>query len=952
MPCLEQSLVARDAPAVSSDHILRGSPLHNQRRPAPALEPSRHHYRGFFEGTVHFPHTSPRQLHTRPPRDPIALALACTKQSDKQLHLVFPPSPCLTRSPPACLTCPPRPARRGAPVANTAKGRLPIGTPGQLAGSSSHSHIQIVPREENEFIEAAERDRDNLPTFRSPSLQYPPSATQQSRKAHGSTNIDPEKGKTFADMARRFTNKDFVHGEERATSGPVSLARLVPFQQPTRKKGSKWRYLQQSDFPDDDEDDDGNETDHGELRELANNFTRQVGLEPPQRPRSAPRASPSNLPPLQTNASSLHQRRVDTSEYHHTSDASAALTRANSEDISPTNTRHIMDEKTRVFGEKPLPDPIRLREQMGDFDGHVVFIAHPNRDISAHQWSLPAFQWINIGAYSQNRRKIEGSLTSDRLKSGNIPYDSLQYFKGVAEQREKHIVEHGRQEERKLPDPASILRVETLSRPAFTDPDRFASLSSTSDSTADPFPTLNQFGPPRVAVPSRNQAPTPSLRTLAKDFLDDPFVTPARPPQPAIPVTFNPINRGMSDLRGGGGQRAMGSMDFQFEFPPSSNSPQETRTAQPPSGPESRRQIFIQREQERIRRELRPQERQAELDLREIDVGEDAMSGYDAPDRRPTVARPQVPPSPEDVQTRQKLKSKLAELGDQALRGGGQGDGRVAVPDLPSRPAAARNLFPPPGLTVANPHRVVSTLNATAPPYTHLPQDNRPIPHSDSDSDATATNVPTATNLKFSDPDGIRQVHNREIASGLGHQGPTPQNFKGPFFADTIPTSHNPTAPLSFQVDEQDKLRNWFSDGQRPARQEEYYKSIMATANANARTRNMTDLEVIGDGSSRNYDPHNFANSRAFIRLYENLREYMEESIAQQGDKDYFTRGWKPAPLHLRDLGVTGSQSFFEDTSPINNRACQGYSGPSWGGFGLNHTAPNGRFGGPGPSRR
>ncbi|ORY19766.1 hypothetical protein BCR34DRAFT_3086 [Clohesyomyces aquaticus] len=731
-------------------------------------------------------------------------------------------------------------------------------------------------------------------------------------------------------MARRFTNRDFVQGEERPTSGPVSLARLVPVH-PIRRQGSKWRPLQLSDFPEGDNE-DGDQEAHDELGGFDAKSGQQLNLEPSERPQPMPRASPSDLPQLQTNV------RQPTNDSRGTGDGSVVSTIVNSEDVSPTDTRRGPNEKTRVFGETPLPDPIHLRTQIGNFDGHVVFIGHPNRDISAHQWSSHAFQWHEIGRYSLNRRNIEGSLAQDRLEGGNVQQESLQGFKVLAGQREKRAVTRCRQKEIKLPDPASILRVETLSRPTFTDGDRFASLSSASGSNTDQFPTLSRLSQARAGMPA-NKAPTSAPRTIKRDYLEDPFVTPVKPAVPTN-LNLNPINRTVDEIRGGG-LRLTGSMDFKFEFPPPPTSPQETRTSQAAFDPEVRRQIFQEREKERIRRELRPQERQMELELRDVDIGEDAMSGINSSARRLTISRPQVPMSPEDIHTRQKLKSKLVELGDQSMRTNIPPDGRIAVPDVPGFPgqqAPTYKLFPPPGLTVANPNRIVSNLNAAAAPYNYFV-------NQDSGSEATTTLAPTADTLMFSDPDGMRQVQNREIAGGLGHQGPTPQNFKGPFFADTIPTSHNPTLPLASHVDEQEKLRMWFRDGNRPERQEEFYKSVMATANLNAEARSMNSLGTIGDNSPRGPDPHNFGNSRAFMRLYETIREYADQSLTNQAERDYFTRAWKAAPPS-RDLGNHGSPTHFEGLYPINNRGRQSYGVPSWGGFGISPAAPNRGFGG------
>ncbi|KAF2192496.1 hypothetical protein K469DRAFT_800483 [Zopfia rhizophila CBS 207.26] len=827
------------------------------------------------------------------------------------------------------------PTRR-TPAAATAKGRLPIGTPGQGGVNTSHSHIQIVPREDDDFVDETSFGED-VPTFRSPSLQFLPSSDVTSRRRFRDTPNDTSKGKTFADMARRFNNRDLAEGEEHPTSGPVSLVGLIKLQ-PHRKRGNKtWRPLQLSDFGEDDNHNDDVESDHDEP--VAQ--THSVSL--------ASRPSHFDLPPLQTefNISPVSRRQALPSNPQSISDApsaSAMFMRATSEDISPTNTRGgIVDDVTRMFGK--LPDPIRLQECVGTEDGEIIFIGHPNRDVSAHQWSTKSFQWVNIGQYSHNRRRVEGSLASDRLRgqaaSESLPLNSLEYFKAIAEQRQRMVKESRSEQVEERPSPSLVHHLEESQRPNLTDAEHFASLSSASGSTGERFPTLARLGSSRAAAPGLSQAPTSALRPVTKDYLEDPFVTPAKPLRPALPEALNAQNRTSNDtLRGGIG--ATGSMDFEFEFPTKSAAC-ENDSSQLAADPGARRQLFIQREQERIRRDLWPQERQAEAHLREIDVGEDAMSRVDALARRPTFTRSgvQAPLSPEDAQNRQRLKNRLAELGDQARRLELPVDGRVAIPDVSDLSMPVRALFPP-GLTVANPSRAFSALNANATPYSHLPTNTQAS--ADTDSEVTTVNAAAAANLRFSDPDGIRQLHVPEIATGLGHHGPTPQNFKGPFFVDTMPTTHDPTISLASQVPEIEKLQNWFQDGQNPVREEEYYKSFMSTANDNAKTRGMRSFGAVGDASPSANDLSRFENTRAFLKLCESLQEYYLESTNQQtGGAPKFETGFKPAPSHLCDLGPGGNNSFFEPVSPRPSRSesykFQPYGGPSWGGFGLNMAA-------------
>jgi hypothetical protein len=679
-----------------------------------------------------------------------------------------------------------------------------------------------------------------------------------------------------------------------------------------KKNNNKvWRPMQLSDFGDDGSEDTGSSFGgfgDGDLSAFTDIFSSKIGQGPAHK-----KASPFDLPQLQTSFGNMNSFPTSV--------------RDNSEDVSPTDTRSgVVENYTRLFG--ILPDPIRLHEQLGKFDGQVTFIGHPNRDISAHQWSSISFQWVNIGLYSHTRRKIEGSLASDRLRGVSFVHNTIEYFKAMAEQREINIKENGRPEEQK-PDPPSAPRVETMRRPGFTKSERVASLSSASNSTGDQAPPLLRTSFPRVSTIG-NSAPTTDQRTVTRDYLEDPFVTPARVPHPAIPVAFRFRGSILDDS---------GAMDFNYEFP--------TKAPASRSSGSNEQQLFIQRERERldmIRRGINPQE--PKTNLRDIDFGEEAFGSFGAPARRSIVNGQLVLMSPEDAHSRQILKNRLAELGDSVRRLTLPSEARVAVPDVQVLQATTPTLGPPSGFTVANPHRVVSTLNANAAPYKQMSaynQGNGPA----SGSEVTTVNALPVTNLQYSDPDGARIPHIHEIANGLGQQAPTPQSFRGPFFTDSMPTTHDPTTSLSFQISDKEKLENWFRDGQRPARQQEYARTLMATANTESRTRNAKHFGAIGEASWRKKEQNKYENTPAFVTLYESVYEYIEESRAE-ARSDYFTRAWKPAPLYLRHIGPGGDESFFGEspgysTSPraqrIPQAGFQAFGGQSWGGFGLHNQA-------------
>ncbi|KAL1613165.1 hypothetical protein SLS60_001397 [Paraconiothyrium brasiliense] len=560
-----------------------------------------------------------------------------------------------------------------------------------------------------------------------------------------------------------------------------------------------------------------------------------------------------------------------------------------SDNISPTDTRlPAVENHLRLFGK--LPDIIRLQEQTGDFDGQIVFIGHPNRDVSAHQWLSDSYQWVHVGLWSHTRKRIEGSLASDRLSTPEFSYNSIEYFKFVAEHRESMIKEHGRPQ-------------------------------------TEPEPDVIEPAPTEMSIENISKTPAPSfavasvLRNITGKNLEDPFIT-AVNHSPAPMTTFN--------FRGGGDNG--GSMDFNYEFPTKLGTPNREH-----------KQIYVQRERARLEA-LRGQsvtQREMQTPLREVEFGEEAPGLTPSP-TRVTVGRQDTVLSVGDMNTRFQRRSRLSELGQTSSQPSLTPEQRVAVPDFPLNNVSLRNSIPT-GPTVANPYRGFSTLNATAPPY-RMPRKEQTEA---SDSSVTVFHNPASTTdlaLRFSDPDGKRQEHVPPIANGFNKQAPTRQNWNGPFFADSMPTAHDPLASLSAQISNEQKLVDWYRDGHSVSRQQDFAKSLVTAASASSKVRS---FGAIGEGSARKQDPSKYANTHVFARVYEHLSEYAEESRAG-GGKSFFTRAWKPSPLHLRDLGPDGNNSFYGGSSTsspqmsrTSNRPYQPYRGDStpWG-FGGQSSSP------------
>ena len=828
-------------------------------------------------------------------------------------------------------------ARRAA--ASTAKGRLPVGAPGQAKPNTPYSHIQIVP-EETEFTDNADYE-DDTPTYRSTSLQYltpfdetshrPPTYNRAQKPAAPTSS-----GQTFADMARRANSRELYDGQEPPTSGPVPLAGLIKFKA-SRNKGNKaWRPLHLSDFDDDKQsEEDLQQAEQGTVQPLTSDHYVQNVLPQPGVGSSTDKPSVFSLPKLQTDIHNhpIQHHQIVASDRFSIAQTLPPLTmfqQDHGDDISPKNTRTDTDDGTiQIFGRR-LPDPIYLQQVMGTIDGEVTFIGHPNRDVSAHQWSAASFQWSNIGQFSHIRRKVEGQLASDRLRGQtigmSIPQNTLAYFKAIAEQRgmimmEKSCLEKQQPSERfsevGFMMPHVRAPIDLSRRPTLTESNNFGSLSSASGpAPGGRFPTLGNLAVAREARLSQWPPTALSLLSNMDTLADDPFITSNQfqSSMPASAAMTTPPNRGSavpSHLAG---------MDFNFEFPSRTTNQWKPDSPQTPAGDEARKEFFARQEQERIRQDLWPQERQAAL--QEICVGEDAAGSLEGSSQNCKIFGQEQEFSPEHIFKRERLKERLYEFGNLAgSRAGITAANRVAIPDLTATivptyncaPAFPPGFEPPPLPTQAS---QTSKLNANAPPYNRINFLNSPPPHTSSDSPTLTNATATTTNLKFSEPDTIRPSHVPEIAPGLAQQAPTPQNFTGPFFADTIPTAHAPTTPLAPRLAEPEKLEMWWTNGQQPARQEAFYRSIMSTAAANARIRGGSGGGGGGgnanttSGSSSGTNSNSITN-RLLVPLYENLRLYADESGGSARPRNFYSRHFAPPPPYAIDRASRANETFF-----------------------------------------
>jgi hypothetical protein len=736
---------------------------------------------------------------------------------------------------------------------------------------------------------------DCTPTYRSPSLFRPESSSQNTALAVSPANGRSAPAKTFADMARRFCPNNTESESEQIGQSSAPVAGIVKLQ-PHRKIGhNSWRPMQASVLS----EAYGAGLENVSIPSTSENMEHLLSLR---------HLAPSAFLTASQRRGMYHHPAVPVETLSRSENLAPVIHRADrterpftlvgigQQDTAVAVQPDVNSQYTELFGS--LPDPIRLHEQLGDFDGQVVFIGHPNRDVSAHQWSSASFQWENIGRYTHSRGKIEGSLASDRVKEMDASRSALACFKLAAENRERLITQNGRTDKDVADSVLPPDRPEAIHTATTHDVSRSAA-KSISDHAYGIVASGQSFGE------SATPASVMSKGTIKKAHLDDPFVAKPRPFETTLPTCVqSSINL----------VEAKGSLDLEYTFPVKLNAP--SRPAVKHTAQVRPQERHVQAEPDApflFRGGTRPFEQLAEPPLREIGFGEEAASGFAfsfRQDNRPQRANLVL--SSEINEQQAKLRDHMTTFGENMKRSDTvlpaelPGQGRIAALRIGRQQPTARSLFPIMGMTIANPRRTVPPDTANpAPSNISAPG----VPSKAPEPEGNTTDITPIATLRFSDPDGVRQAQEHEIVNGLSQQAPTVQNFKGPFFTESMPTTHDPTVSLSIQISEEEKLRNWFRDGHCPDRQREYALSLVSAATG-CRDRS---FGAVGEGS-RPIHKRRTENTTPFVRLYEGLSEYIEENRSGSGGS-YFTRSWKVAPSELRDLGTDGNNSYFSNPS-------------------------------------
>ncbi|OSS45936.1 hypothetical protein B5807_08072 [Epicoccum nigrum] len=554
--------------------------------------------------------------------------------------------------------------------------RLPAGT-SAAESRWSHTHIQVVPRSFHQ--PDASVSSSPLPIHMTGDYTFPHTHQQ------GPTG----------DMSYR-SHKDYDLEDDLADHGSMSLAGIIKLQSDRRKGNKFWRPMQASDLGESHLD--GTDQPHDDSSQQNHQAMGNSAIQ------------------LKTDSGGRHQHKEHYLAGNYLAEASRA----------------------QLFG--TLPDPIQLSKQTGEFDGQVVFIGHPNRDVSAHQWSMPSFQWINIGRYSNFRGKIEGSLASDRLRGIGKPHDTLEYFKLAAENRQALVTDNG-----------SLDQLTTLTHRGFDlGPDNAVSSQTRRDAPAVSFYNTAQIqGRTGLSLPRAASA------MFTKAVLEDPFVTAANV------FSSQPLSsKRISDDR----KYSTGSLDLAYRFP--SQTIVATSNATSNLYEQLRSGIFSGEGAECFATNV-----SSGSSPQEVALSEDAATQHGIIAANISSPQQRLPVSA--ILQRSLARSQHLEHIEASLPTSPEYEEptssvtRTTKAPVSRHPALSRSAAP---LIYTK-----SALSATAIPFAR-PTTTATAPRA-SESNAGLVRYMTS-GLRYSDPDGLRATQRYEVVNGLNQQAPTPQNFK------------------------------------------------------------------------------------------------------------------------------------------------------------------------------
>ena len=612
-------------------------------------------------------------------------------------------------------------------------------------------------------------------------------------------------------------------------------------------------------------------------------------------------------------------------------------------------------EVYNVFG-NALPGPEVIGANEGSADGEVRFIQQPTGDILAYQWSSGRYLWENIGQFSGHRNRVEGQLAADRLK-GETAYQSLQrttlaYFRIIAKQREANVMGRPfgpKDIQAALPEPRSELSAAPTGlkppthesgvpeQPRVKPVTILSTLEAHSAIEArehEPAATLQPSLLPHhvPTAPRADRYKFNSSYTQYEGRQDDPFysVNPyqqiygnypsypnphyGQPTEQPRPMVANPATQQPQYHRP------------VFQFPQATGQSIQTTEI---TSPFLEVEDFAKQGVEQWQQQNRTNHPTATMQNRPQYRTTGTLISSNSSDAtlHPTVTQVATEASrPKPVtplENRSAIRDNLwkhAEAAKERSLSQGSILSRTVLYDPLQNQSPSINTETDSGPVKQD---ISPTLNkSSSRKILQLSQSN------DVSSSRTWPVIPAPTpqlakptspvgtvlqNLNDSSPDPYptKQSYTYQapvINTPQDSQG-TPQTFRGPYFATEQGT---PLAPAD-QKTYDELLNDWWTSGQKFARQEEFYRSILSSSarqpSPSAHSNLPAHLVPIGSRNKTNEPAYNTTTTRLLIPVLENLASYVQGPVEKR--RDYFSQ-WVQPPDWCIDRREGGNNSFFD----------------------------------------
>ncbi|KAH9829731.1 hypothetical protein Tdes44962_MAKER02206 [Teratosphaeria destructans] len=577
--------------------------------------------------------------------------------------------------------------------------------------------------------------------------------------------------------------------------------------------------------------------------------------------------------------------------------------------------REIYKVGPHVFG-NALPGVNFIAENVGLREGQVQFVQHPNGDISAQQWSSSGYQWVNIGMFSNIRKKVEGQLAADRLKGETADQTLLQhtlaYFRAVAKQREASVTGEPfgvKEIQALLPDAKPAVKASPL-------PKKAAPVIEPSEPTRD--------------EPDPN--PTEHEPTNASTILDRPQLAQQQPTYPYRNYSGHLYDSSKHNQY----QQSAQSHVYNAQMPsrsvqtnPGYFDVNATSKLHDPFYPDSNAL-----HQSSYFRDMYPTtygSNQYNLPSQASAIHNPSADPYAAPRARPTgssrffgEAAPFVPATQQQktedstavpLNPRTVMRGSLMEIAAQAK---GRSISQTTIDRLPPYEPLKAQATPqkeqtPPSSdlkrTVANPSGIV-------------PPKETPSSAASLNGSSRLTTVAHEANLKHSTPD--RQWTTRGMDGSLAINSDhiphelNAQSLNGPYFGDLpgMPGSAGKRLPdpIGPKKTPNEELKEWYHDGNTLARQQQYYHHIKRAQHLDASLGSQSSSSPASSftkttPAKKGLLTQDDSMTRLLIPVLENLSSYVQGPKEKR--RGYFCP-WGPAPEFAIDRSENGNQSFFD----------------------------------------